>query len=97
MSYLWDSVAAGQAMWRGIVLSLKCAHPHLVFVPLLNLSDPTEIPPLSRDRCSNTPVALCFLWYRRLSLLYPHFSPYKWPIAIQRQDLEGGFAEKACL
>ena len=23
------------------------------------LSDPTEIPPVSRDRCSNTPVALC--------------------------------------
>ena len=38
------------------------------------LSDPTEIlPPLSRDGCSNTPVALCFLWYRRLSLLHPHF------------------------
>ena len=44
-----------------------------------------KYPPLSRDRCSNTPVALCFLWYRRLSLLYPHFSPYKWPIAVQRQ------------
>ena len=41
----------------------------------LPLSDPTEIPPLSRDRCSNTPVALCFLWYRRLSLLHPHFFP----------------------
>ena len=25
------------------------------------LSDPTKIPPISRDRCSNTPVALCFL------------------------------------
>ena len=35
------------------------------------LSDPTEIPPLSRDRCSNTPVALCLLSYRRLSLLHP--------------------------
>ena len=35
------------------------------------LSDPTEIPPLSRDRCSNTPVALRSLWYRRLSLLQP--------------------------
>ena len=38
-------------------------------------SDPTEIPHLSRDRCSNTPVALCFLWYRRLSLVHPHFFP----------------------
>ena len=32
-----------------------------------------KYPPLSRDRCSNTPVALCFLWYRRLSLLHSHF------------------------
>ena len=31
-----------------------------------------KYPSLSRDRCSNTPVALCFLWYRsRLSLLHP--------------------------
>ena len=37
--------------------------------------DPTEIPPLSRDRCSRTPVALCFLWYHRLSLLHPRFFP----------------------
>ena len=36
---------------------------------------PKYPPPLSRDRCSNTPVALCFLWYRRLSLLHPHFLP----------------------
>ena len=34
-----------------------------------------KYPPLSRDRRSNTPVALCFLWYRRLSLLHPHFCP----------------------
>ena len=40
-----------------------------------HLSDPTEIPPLLRNRCSNTPVALCFLWYRRLSQLHPHFFP----------------------
>ena len=31
--------------------------------------------PLSRDRCSNTPVALHFLWYRRLSLLHPPCFP----------------------
>ena len=38
------------------------------------LSDPTEIPPpLSRDTCRTTPVALCFLWYRSLSLLHTHF------------------------
>ena len=49
------------------------------------LGDPTEIPPpLSRDRCSNTPVELCFL-YRRLSLLHSHFFPLKWPIAVRRQ------------
>ena len=42
----------------------------------VGLCDPTEnTPTLSRDRCSNTPVALCFLWYRRLSLLHPHFLP----------------------
>ena len=43
-----------------------------------NLSDPTEIPPpppQSRDRFSNTPVAQCFLWYHRLSLLHPYFFP----------------------
>ena len=41
------------------------------------LSDPTEItpPPYLRDRCSNTPVALCFLWCPRLLLLDPHFFP----------------------
>ena len=51
--------------------------PHSVLPPeaLYELSDPTEIPPLSRDRCCNTPVALCFLWDRRLSLLQPHFFP----------------------
>ena len=53
-------------------------------------------PPLSRDRSSNTPVALCFLWYRRLSLLHPHFFPYwKWPIAIQRQALEWGYRRRS--
>ena len=31
--------------------------------------------PLSRDRSSNTPVALCFLWCPKLSLLHPHFFP----------------------
>ena len=39
------------------------------------LSDPTKMPPLPRDKCSNTPVALCFPWYRRQSLLHPHFLP----------------------
>ena len=43
--------------------------------PENQLSDPTEIAPLSRDRGSNTPVALCFLWYRRLLLPHPHFFP----------------------
>ena len=39
------------------------------------LGDHFENTPPSRDKCSNTPVALCFLWYRRLSLLHPHFFP----------------------
>ena len=57
----------------------------------LDLSDPTEIHPLLQDRCSNTPVALCFLWYRRLSLLRGHFFPLKWPIAVRRQAYRGGY------
>ena len=40
-----------------------------------NLVTRPKYPPISRDRCSNTPVALRFLWYRRLSLLHPHFFP----------------------
>ena len=31
-----------------------------------------KYPPSLRDRCGNTPVALCFLWRRRLLLLHPH-------------------------
>ena len=46
--------------------SLKTAHE----TPR-KLSDPTEIPTLSRDKCSNTPVALFLLWYRRLSAATP--------------------------
>ena len=45
-----------------------------------SLGDPTAItrppsntPRLSRDTCHTTPVALCFRWYRRLSLLHAHF------------------------
>ena len=34
-------------------------------------------PPPPRDRCSNTPVALCFLWYRRLSLLQTPLLPWR--------------------
>ena len=42
---------------------------------LFKASSPLVIRPKSppspwRDRCSNSPVALCFLWYRRLSLLH---------------------------
>ena len=53
--------------------------------------DPTEISPLSRDRCSNTPVALCFLWYRRLSLLHPQVKmAYRSP----KTDLRRGVSQK---
>ena len=46
----------------------------LVDLRLLALAQwPDRNTPPSRDRCSNTPVALCFLWHRRLSLLHPHF------------------------
>ena len=34
-----------------------------------------KYPPPIANRCSNTPGALWFLWYRRLSLLHPHFFP----------------------
>ena len=55
----------------------------------------TEIHPLSRDRCSNTPVALCFLWYRRLSLLHPHFFPYRNGLSQSKDRPDnGGIAEK---
>ena len=65
---------------------------------LLRLGDPTKIKPaLSRDRCSNTPVALCFLWYRRLSATPPLLSlkmAYRNPkTALTR----GGIAERLCL
>ena len=49
--------------------------------------------PQSRDRCSNTPIALCFLWYRRLSLLHL-LSVRIVSIALQRQALEGGLSLK---
>ena len=38
------------------------------------LSDLTEIPPY-RETGVAIPLSLCFLWYRRLSLLHPHFFP----------------------
>ena len=60
----------------------------------LELSDPTEIPPLSRDTCSNTPVALCFLWYRRLSLLHDQFFPYTSGLSQSKDSLGGGASQK---
>ena len=41
----------------------------------LGLVTRPKYPPLSRDRCSNTPVALCFQWHRRLWLLHPQVFP----------------------
>ena len=46
-----------------------------VFTVVVHLVTRPKYPPLSRDKWSNTPVALCFLWYRRLSLLHPHSCP----------------------
>ena len=54
--------------------------------------------PPSRDRCSNTPVAQCFLRYGRLSQLRPHFFPCKDGL-LQSKDRpnKGGIAEETCL
>ena len=60
-------------------------------------SDPTEIPPLSRDRCSNTPVDRR-LYYRRLSLLHPtSFHKDGLSQAKDRPRRGGGIAEKTYL
>ena len=57
-----------------------------------------KYPPLSRDRWSNTPVALCFLWYRRLSLLHTHFFLIKNSLSQSKErPNKAGIAEKACL
>ena len=61
------------------------------------LCDPTAIPPLLRDRCSNTPgVALCFLWYRRLSLLHPASFCKSGLSQFKNRPWKGGVAEAAC-
>ena len=61
-------------------------------VATFRLSDPSEIPPLSRDRCSNTPVALCFLWYRRL--LHPATSFCKNGLSQSKTDLTRGLSQE---
>ena len=60
------------------------------------LSDPTEVPPLLRDKCSNTPAAPCFLWYRRLSPLYPTSFHKNGLSKSKDRPNKGGIAEKAC-
>ena len=47
---------------------------------------------VSRDRCSNTPVALCFLWSRRLSLLRP--TPLKMAYRNPKTGLGRGASQK---
>ena len=47
-----------------------------------------------KSQLAATTVALCFLWYRRLSLLHPHFFPEKWPIAVQTGLTRGASQEK---
>ena len=68
-----------------------------------NTQWPNRNTPLSRDKCSNTPVALCFVWYRRQSLLQCSYTPTSFHkngrSQIQRQALGGRglrFAAKAC-
>ena len=55
-----------------------------------------KYPPLSRDRCSNALSHCGFLWYRRLSLLHPHFFPSRRSGLSQSKDRtwKGGIAEK---
>ena len=50
-----------------------------------------RLDPLSRDRCSNTPVAmLCFSGCRKPSLLYPLLAQQTGPIAAKRLCKGGG-------
>ena len=51
---------------------------------------PKYPPPHSPDRCSNTPVALCFLWYRRLSLPHPPLLSVKMAYRSPKTGLGGG-------
>ena len=80
---------------KDVLVGKKSAHCFLAS----SLSDPTEIPPppLSRDKCSNTPVALCFQRYRRLSLLHPHFFHKNGLSQSKDRPHKGGIADKACL
>ena len=67
------------------------------FISLSNsLSDPTKIPPKSRDRCRNTPVALCFLWYSQTIAATPPLLCLKMAYRNPKTGLgEEGIAEKA--
>ena len=49
---------------------------------------PNAPPPPSRDTCRTTPVALCFLWYCRLSLL--HLRSVKMAYCSPKTGLGGG-------
>ena len=69
----------GAPTFRGISPNLLVARP--------------KYPPLSRDRCSNTPVALCFLWCRRLSLLHPHESFLKNGLWQSKTDRTRGVSQ----
>ena len=60
----------------------------------VNLVTRPKYPPLSRDRCSNTPVAQCFLWYRRLSLLHPQLRVLKNGLSQSKTGLTRGASQK---
>ena len=71
---------------------------HLAFAwGALGLCGPAEIGPMSRDRCSNAPVALCSSGYRKLSLLHPLLPPPKGPIAAKRLCKGGGITLRSDL
>ena len=65
--------------------------------PILNagsLVTRPKYPPISRNRCSITPVALCFLWYRRLSLLHPTTSFFEEGLSQSKDRANKGVSQK---
>ena len=59
----------------------------LVFWQFASLVALASLDPRLRGKCSNAPVALCFLEYRKLSLLYP--SLQDWLILLENRLWKG--------
>ena len=90
--HLWGGFALKFLVFAEYILNtlLKYSLPWNCFTASCLVTWPKQTP-LSRDRCSNTPVALCFLWYRRLSLRHPHFFSKK---IAYRRGLTRGVSQK---